>query len=143
MTQVDAGTIYLIDPDEAVHDALSALLDASGLRVMCFSTAEAFLAAGLPDNSEPGILLVEASLSGIGALALVRHLHIHAGWIPVVVLTSTSDRRISRQALRAGASEVIEKPLVGDRLLGWLRSQGYTVPDNEANSRAETGFERR
>ena len=34
--------IYVIDPDEAVHDALTTLLGANGTQVVCHPTAEAF-----------------------------------------------------------------------------------------------------
>jgi len=136
MTRSDTDTVFLIDPDEAVHDAIATLLDASGMRVVCFSTAEAFLASRLMDKSGRGILLVEASLPGMGTLALVRQLRTHAARMPIAVLTSTSDRRISSQAIRAGASEVIEKPLVGEHLLSWLKSQGCRVSGHKRNHQA-------
>ena len=113
--------VYVIDPDEAVHDALAALLGASGTRVVCYPNAEAFLDSNFAHGARRGCLLVEANLPGMGSLALLRRLRGQGVDLPVVVLTSTSNREIAKQALKAGAVEVIEKPLVGGRLLNRLR----------------------
>ncbi len=87
----------------------------------CYSNAEAFLDSNFTRNPVGGCLLVEADLHGMGSLALLKRLHARGFDIPVVVLTSTSNRDIADQALKAGATEVIEKPLVGARLLECLR----------------------
>ncbi len=89
--------VYVIDPDEAVHDALAALLGATGTRVVCYPSAEAFLDSDLIHNGMRGLVLAEVDLPGMGSLALLR--------------------RLRDQALKAGAVEVIEKPLVHGRLL--------------------------
>ncbi len=108
---------YVIDPDEAVHDALAALLGATGSRVVCYPSAEAFLGSEVTHNGMRGLVLAEANLPGMGSLALLRRLRDQGVDLPVVVLTSTSNRDIADQALKAGAVEVIEKPLVHGRLL--------------------------
>jgi FixJ family two-component response regulator len=120
----DKDTVYVIDPDKAVHDAITTLLGASGMRVECFPTAEAFLATGILHSTVRGCLLVEADLPGIGSLALVRQLRAQNFDLPVVFLTSTSDRDIASQALKAGANDVFEKPLVGGHLLDRLNDLG-------------------
>ena len=120
----DKDTVYVIDPDEAVHDALTTLLGASGVRVECFPTAEAFLASDVLNSPVRGCLLVEANLPGIGSLAFVRQVRAESLDLPVVVLTSTFDSDIAGQALRAGAVDVFEKPLVGGHLLDRLNDLG-------------------
>jgi two-component system CheB/CheR fusion protein len=113
--------VYVIDPDEAVHDALATLLGATGTRVVCYPSAEAFLDSSYVNSSMRSCLLVEADLPGMGSLALLRQLRAQGVDLPVVVLTSTSDRDIAAQALAAGAVEVIEKPLLSGHLLNRLR----------------------
>ena len=117
----ETDTVYVIDPDEAVHDALTTLLDATGTRVVCYRNAEAFLKSSFVGSAMRGCLLLEANLPGMGSLALLRWLRDRGIALPVVVLTSTSNRDIADQALKAGAVEVIEKPLVSGRLLELLR----------------------
>ena len=113
--------ICVIDPDEAVHDALTILLSATGTRVVCYPSAEAFFDSTIARRLRRGCLLVEANLPGMGSLAFLRRLRAQGVDLPVLVLTSTSNREIANQALKAGAVEVIEKPLVGGRLLSRLR----------------------
>jgi two-component system response regulator FixJ len=112
--------VYVIDPDEAVHDALAALLGATGTRVVCYPSAEAFLDSNCMHSGMRGLVLAEVNLPGMGSLALLRQLRDQGVDLPVVVLTSTSNRDIADQALKAGAVEVIEKPLVHGRLLNRL-----------------------
>ncbi len=112
--------VYVIDPDEAVHDALAALLGAAGTQVVCYPSAEAFLDSDFMHSDMRGLVLAEVDLPGMGSLALLRRLREHGVELPVVVLTSTSNRDIADQALKAGAVEVIEKPLVHGRLLNRL-----------------------
>ncbi len=112
--------VYVIDPDEAFHDALATLLGATGTRVVCYPSAEAFLDSNYLDSGMRGLVLAEVNLPGMGSLALLRRLRDQGVDFPVVVLTSTSNRDIADQALKAGAVEVIEKPLVHGRLLNRL-----------------------
>jgi len=120
--RTDDYIVYVIDPDETVHDALAALLSASGRKVQYYPNAEAFLNVANAQKNHCGCVLAEASLPGMGSLALLRQLRVRGVKLPVAVLTSTSNRYIAEQALKAGAVEVIEKPLVGDRLLRLLQS---------------------
>ena len=113
--------IGVIDPDEAVHDALTILLSATGTRVVCYPSAEAFMDSTIARTMKRGCLLVEANLPGMGSLAFLRRLRAQGVDVPILVLTSTSNPEIANQALKAGAVEVIEKPLVGGRLLSRLR----------------------
>jgi len=114
--------VYVIDPDEAVHDALTTLLSTGATRVACYTSAEAFLDSGFVRRDMRGCVLAEANLPGMGSLALLRRLRACGVDLPVLILTSTSNRDIAEQVLEAGAAEVIQKPLVADRLLELLRA---------------------
>lgn len=114
-------TVFIIDPDEAIREGLKALLDTLAIPVLCFPHAEAFLDATAGQRPNCGCLLVEANLPGLGSLPLLRRLRGEGVKVPVVVLASTSNRDIAEQALQAGATDVIDKPLVNDHLLKRLR----------------------
>lgn len=115
------ATVYVIDPDEAVHDALVTLLSASDIEVRCFLTAEEFLESDALLAAGRGCVLVEADLPGMGSLAFVRQLRSRSE-LPIVVLASTADSDIADQALKAGAIDVFDKPLIGARLLALVES---------------------
>jgi FixJ family two-component response regulator len=123
----EQNIIYVIDPDEAVHDALAILLSATGTRVVCYPSAEAFFDSTLAHSLRCGCLLVEANLPGMGSLAFLRRLRAQGVDLPILVLTSTSNGEITNQALKAGAVEVIAKPLVGGRLLNQLRHLDHRI----------------
>lgn len=110
-------SIFVIDPDETVHDALITFLRTDRARVRCFSSAEEFLQEIPVDAETRGWLLTEADLPGMGSLGLLRYLHGLNSRLTVSVLTSTSDRDVEIQAKKAGASDVFCKPLVSERLL--------------------------
>ena len=115
-------TVYVVDPDESVHDALSTLLQSAKVRVEGFRTPEAFLNACATRRADSCCLLIEADLSGIGSLELIRTIREQKTHIPIIVLASTTDSDIAAQALKAGALDVIDKPLFGmhmlERILG-------------------------
>jgi len=127
----EKNLVYVVDPDEAVHDALTTLFGATGTRVLCYVSAEAFLESGILPSVTDGLVLAEASLPGMGSLALLRSLRDIGLDLPVVVMTSTSNRGVAEQAIKAGAVEVIEKPLLSDQLLRLLRElpTGTIRPD--------------
>jgi FixJ family two-component response regulator len=124
--------VYVIDPDEAVHDALTILLNSDGTRVLCYANAEAFLDSSVVHGAMRGCVLAEANLPGMGSLAFLRRLRARGVDLPVVILTSTSNRDIAEQALKAGAAEVLEKPLVHGQLLNRLHCLAHRNDDVHA-----------
>jgi len=124
-------TVYVVDPDESVHDALATLLQSAGVRVACYRTPEAFLNACAMQQSGNCCVLLEADLPGIGSLALIREVHALAPEMPIIALASTTDSDIAAQALKAGALDVIDKPLFGahllDRILGAAADARYAT----------------
>ena len=110
-------TVYVVDPDESVHDAISTLLEAAKVRVECYRTAEAFQSVCATRMTRGCCLLLEAVLPGIGSLALIRDVRTRDPSVPIIVLASTADSDIAAQALKAGALDVIDKPLFGMHLL--------------------------
>ncbi len=125
--------VYVIDPDEAVHDALTTLLNSAGTRVLCYANAEAFLDSSVVHSAMRGCVLAEADLPGMGSLALLKQLRARGVDLPVVVLTSTSNRDIANQVLKAGAAEVVEKPLVHGLLLDLLHCLTHGNDDVNAH----------
>lgn len=120
-------TVYVVDPDESVHDALSMLLQSAGVRVSCFRTPDAFLNAFDTRQVTRCCLLMEADLAGIGCLTLIREVLARSADLPIIVLASTADSNIAAQALMAGAIDVIDKPLFGAHLLDRILAGAATA----------------
>jgi FixJ family two-component response regulator len=113
--------VFVIDPDESLHDALATLLGSSGYDVYSFASAESFIESDVLAKTGRGFLLVEANLPGIGSIALIRFARNLGPRLPTIMLTSTSDRDVAEQAIRAGAIAVLDKPLLRGPLLRQLR----------------------
>lgn len=107
--QADAPVVYLIDDDDAVRAAICGVLEDEKIAVESFHTAEAFLHAFKPGRE--GCLLVDAYLPGMGGLDLLHRLTAAGHRLPTMMITGHSDVSIAVQAIKAGASEFIEKPI--------------------------------
>jgi FixJ family two-component response regulator len=108
-------TVYIVDDDEAVRDALRMLLDAAGLRAETFASAAAFLKDYRPAPAE--CLVLDVRMPGMSGLALQDELHKRRMRIPIVFLTGHADVPIAVRALKKGAFDFIEKPLDSQRLV--------------------------
>ncbi|MFO1425898.1 MAG: response regulator [Steroidobacteraceae bacterium] len=108
------ATVYLVDDDAAIRDALALLLSLKGMRAQVYANAEDFLGAHRPDWR--GCLLTDLRMPGLSGLDLQRELQQRGSELPVVVLTAHGDVGTARAALKAGAFDFLEKP-VDDQLL--------------------------
>ena len=66
----ESPTIFVVDDDSAVREAMRDLLQEDGHTVELFASSEAFLEAYRPGRE--GCLLVDARMPGMGGLALLR-----------------------------------------------------------------------
>jgi len=125
----DQDTIYVIDPDPAISEAIAALLGTYNLQVKTFREAESFLAFRRTTDLAGGCLVIELNLPGLNGLALLRQLREEGTEVPIIVLTNAHEPVIHRQAVQFGADRVVEKPLINDMLT-------YTVMNVLPNARS-------
>ena len=108
-------TVFVVDDDEDVRNALRWLINSVDLRVAAFSSAEAFLRDYEPDR--PGCMVLDIRMPGMGGLGLLESLRDREIHLPVIVLTGHADVPIAVRAMKAGAMEFIEKPFTDQDLL--------------------------
>jgi two-component system CheB/CheR fusion protein len=107
--------IFVVDDDSNVCKGLRDLLEAEGWTVEDFATCEAFLEAH--HAGREGCLLVDAYLPGMTGHELLRHLHSRGDPMPAIMITGNSDVHMAVEAMKAGASDFIEKPVDRRELL--------------------------
>jgi two-component system response regulator FixJ len=108
------GTVFLIDDDPGVRDALTLLLSLKGLSTQPFATADSFIETYQPERA--GCVLTDLRMPGMTGLELQAALTARHIDVPLVVLTAHGDVATARAALKNGAFDFLEKP-VDDALL--------------------------
>ena len=109
-------TVFIVDDDPAVRDALGLLLGVRGYRTAVFASAEAFLQGW--QAAWRGCLLVDIRMSGMDGLALQRELRERGSGMPVVVMSGHGDVSTARAAFKADAVDFLEKPFDDAKLIG-------------------------
>jgi FixJ family two-component response regulator len=107
--------IHIVDDDKPFRTALGRLLEASGFRVALYESGDEIL-AHLP-NLQPGCILLDLQLPGLSGLELQQHLTEKAPLLPIIYLTGQGDIKASVIAMKAGAEDFLEKPVIGKTLL--------------------------
>lgn len=114
------ATVFVVDDDAAVRESLRHLLEAVGMRVATFATAEEFLGAYKTD--EPGCLVLDMRLSGMSGVELLEELRSVGSVLPAIVITGFAEVQTAVQSIKAGAIELIEKPLRPEHLIERIRT---------------------
>jgi two-component system, LuxR family, response regulator FixJ len=130
-------TVFIVDDDQEVRKSLKWLIESAGLKVRTFTCAQTFLDAYKPGLR--GCVLLDVRMPGISGLELLEKLREMRAAIPVLIITGHADVPMAVRALKAGATEFIEKPLNDQLLLDRIRSALESEPrsDDEARLRAE------
>jgi two-component system, LuxR family, response regulator FixJ len=108
-------TVYVVDDDDAVREALGDLLESVGLSHRSFASSEEFLAAA--DSTMQGCLLLDVRMPGMSGLGLQHTLQEHGVVLPVIIITGHGDVPMAVRAMKSGASDFIEKPFNEQYLL--------------------------
>ena len=114
------GTVFLIDDDPGVRDALTLLLSLKGMSTQPFATADTFIQAYQPERA--GCVLTDLRMPGMTGLELQAALAERHIDVPLVVLTAHGDVATARAALKNGAFDFLEKPVDDDLLVEVLRN---------------------
>jgi FixJ family two-component response regulator len=126
-------TVFIVDDDASLREGLSDLLDAAGLRTVCFSSAEDFVEHWTPDMA--GCLLLDVRLPGMNGMELQGQIAELGITLPIIIMTAHGDIPMVRKALKAGAVEFLTKPFDGGELLESVRQ---AFARDRANRRAES-----
>jgi FixJ family two-component response regulator len=108
-------TVFIVDDDEDVRDALSLLMRAVGLRVESFASARDYLLRANPRDS--GCLVLDIRMPGMSGMDLQAELRKRRMRLPIIFLTGHADVPLAVRAMKAGAADFIQKPFDEHRLV--------------------------
>lgn len=113
-------TVYIVDDDDAVREALGALLGSVSQPCQSFASAEAFLEQATPGMR--GCLLLDVRMPGMSGLELQRILQERGITLQVIIITGHGDVPMAVRALKTGAADFIEKPFNEQELLDRIQT---------------------
>ena len=108
-------TVFVVDDDPSIRNALKNLFQSVGLEVEAFGAAQDYLASRRWDS--PGCLVLDVRLPGNSGLDLQRELAKSKIEVPIVFITGHGDIPMSVRAMKAGAVEFLTKPFRDQDLL--------------------------
>ena len=115
----EENTVYVVEDDTSLRNAVRRLLRSAQYRVVTFPSAEEFYRSDF--KSSPGCLLLDIRLPGINGFDLQEKLLAAGVQMPVIFITGQDRAGMEERAMRLGASAYLRKPVDEETLLGAIR----------------------
>ena len=115
MTTQAPATVFVIDDDADVREAIQGLLKSVGLRSESFGNPQDFLNSKRPGG--PSCLVLDVRLPGANGLEFQRELAAEGICIPIIFITGHGDIPMTVKAMKSGAIEFLTKPFRDQDLL--------------------------
>lgn len=109
------STVFIVDDDQSVRDALQLLMQSIGLPVETYESGQTYLKQFDPNRA--GCLVLDVRMRGMSGLALQEHLSKLPLSPPIIIITGHGDIAMAVRAVQSGASDFIEKPFNDQTLL--------------------------
>jgi two-component system response regulator FixJ len=126
--------VHVVDDDEAVRRSLHRLLRVTGYNSALYDSAASFLEIA-PDLCG-GCVLLDLKMPKMGGFELQQRLTESGIRIPVIVMTGQGGVPAAVRAIKAGATDFIEKPIDDERLLNAIDSALATPVTPDLNRQA-------
>ena len=115
MKPADTSTVFVIDDDPLVRDAIQGMLKSVGLHSEAFEAPQDFL--GSKRSEGPSCLILDVRLRGANGLEFQHELAGAGIRIPIIFITGHGDIPMSVKAMKSGAVEFLTKPFRDQDLL--------------------------
>jgi FixJ family two-component response regulator len=109
------GSVYVIDDDSAMRDAMVSLIGSVGWKAVAFSYGHDFLVCERPD--QPSCLLLDVRLRGLSGFSVLDEMRKRKIDMPVIFMTAHGDVEMSVRAMKEGAFDFLLKPFREQELL--------------------------
>jgi FixJ family two-component response regulator len=113
-------TIFIVDDDTFVRDALQLMIEQENLDVQCYESGEAFLEHCPQTNN--GCILLDVQMPGLNGLALQQILAERHMPLPIIFLTGNGNIPMSVKAIKAGAVDFLTKPVTRSKLIAAIET---------------------
>lgn len=123
MHEPEQRLLMLIDHEPAQCRLISALASREGWRTIIARDSESAIATlGTRQGMQLGAIILDQWVPGDDACALIAELKARRPALPILMLTTSASPLLAVEAMRAGATDYLIKPVAPERLLQALRS---------------------
>ena len=127
VTSAAERTVFVVDDDEAALDSLVMLLKSDGLKTRGFASAHDLLAIFDPEMR--GCVITDLRMPSMDGVELIKALRSAGCILPVIVITGHADVSRAVDAMKAGATDFLEKPYESEQILRAVRA---SLEENDA-----------
>jgi two-component system response regulator FixJ len=120
MTDNTERKVFVVDGEVKVLEVVGKALGSLSVEVTCFVRPGKCL--GLLRSQKCDLLIADLEMPEMDGIELVTNVKRHAPWVPVLVMTQHGDVSGAVRAMKAGAVDLIEKPLDKDNLIRRVES---------------------
>ena len=113
-------TVFIVDDDASVRDAVALLLSLRGYRTASFACGEDFMRACKPEWA--GCVVADIKMPGMTGLELQSSLARAGIGLPVLIMTGHGDVTSARAAFKSNAVDFLEKPFDDEQLVAGIES---------------------
>ena len=115
--------LMLIDDEPAQSRLITALAAREGWRTLVAHDSETAIAQlGTRQGMQLGAVILDQWVPGDDACALIAQLRARRPALPILMLTTSASPLLAVEAMRAGATDYLVKPVAPDRLMAALRN---------------------
>jgi len=111
------GLVHIVDDDASFRTAIERRLRKAGYEVATYPSAQHLLDC-LPNESELACILLDVRIPGLSGPELQERLSELGSTVPIVFLTGYAEVQTTVRAIKAGAEDVLTKPVSSEELLG-------------------------
>ena len=114
---ITAGTqtIYIVDDDPAVRDALGVVFRMEDFDVVGFENGDDFLAAAR--NTPPSCVILDIHMPGRSGMEILKEVDATNYPSPIFIISGRGDIPTAVSAIKLGAFDFIEKPFDADTVV--------------------------
>ncbi|MBS0482195.1 MAG: sigma-54-dependent Fis family transcriptional regulator [Proteobacteria bacterium] len=122
MADFEQRTLMLIDDEPAQSRLITALAGREGWRTLVVRDSETAIATlGTRQGMQLHAIVLDQWVSGDEACELIAELKARRPALPILMLTTSTSPLLAVEAMRAGATDYLIKPVAPDRLMQALR----------------------
>lgn len=122
MADIEQRLLMLIDDEPAQSRLITAIAQRDGWRTLVVNDPETAIATlGTRQGMQLSAIILDQWVPGDEACSLIAELRARRPALPILMLTSSASPLLAVEAMRAGATDYLIKPVAPDRMLQALR----------------------